>query len=60
MVKLETGVQKAVDWIAGELKANPKSDRSALIDRAGMRFHLTPLQAEYLYRHFARPTQATE
>jgi hypothetical protein len=59
MLKLETGVQKAVDWIVGELKANPNSDRSTLIDQAGMRFHLTPLQAEYLYRHFARPDQAS-
>ena len=42
MVTLETGVQKAVDWIAGELKANPKSDRSALIDQAGMRLPCAP------------------
>lgn len=60
MVTLETGVQQAVDWIAAELKASPKADRSTLIDQAGLRFHLTPRQAEYLYRHFARPSQATE
>jgi hypothetical protein len=58
-MKLETGVQKALTWILAELKANPKADRATLIDQAGMRFHLTPLQSETLYRHFANAPDAT-
>lgn len=59
MMKLEAGVQKALVWILAELKTNPKANRAALIDQAGMRFHLTPLQSESLYRHFASPPDAT-
>jgi len=55
MGSMDSALKKAIEWIAAETKANPKSDRMALIDQASARFHLSPLQAEHLYRHFAAP-----
>jgi hypothetical protein len=55
MGAMDSAPKKAVDWIAAETKANPKADRPALIDQACMQFHLSPLQAEHLYRLLAAP-----
>jgi hypothetical protein len=52
---MDSVLKKAIEWIASEMKANPKANRLALIDQASTRFHLSPLQAEHLYRHFAAP-----
>ncbi|MBP1775724.1 MAG: hypothetical protein H6Q86_1730 [candidate division NC10 bacterium] len=48
-------LKRALEWIAAESKANPAADRLTLIDQASNRFHLSPLQAEHLYRHLAAP-----
>ncbi len=53
MGSMDSALEKAIEWIAAETKASPKSDRMDLIDQASARFHLSPLQAEHLYRHFA-------
>ena len=55
MGNMDSVLKKAIEWIASEMKANSKADRLALIDKASSRFHLSPLQAEHLYRHFAAP-----
>jgi len=55
MGNMDSVLKKAIEWIASEMKANPKANRLALIDQASTRFHLSPLQAEHLYRHFAAP-----
>ncbi len=55
MGNMDSVLEKAIEWIASEMKANPKANRLALIDQASTRFHLSPLQAEHLYRHFAAP-----
>jgi hypothetical protein len=47
MGNMDSALQKATEWITAELKANSKADRLALIDQAGMRFHLSPLEAGY-------------
>lgn len=49
-------LKRAIEWIVAEMKANAKADRLTLIDQASSRFHLSPLQAEHLYRQFAAPT----
>jgi len=56
MGTMYSALKKAIEWIAAEMKANPKANRLALIDQASARFHLSPLQAEHLYRHLAAPT----
>jgi hypothetical protein len=55
MGNTDSALKKVIEWIASEMKANSKADRLALIDQASSRFHLSPLQAEHLYRHFAAP-----
>ena len=56
MGNMDSALKKAIEWIVSEMKANPKADRLVLIDQAGIRFHLSPLQAEHLYRHLAAST----
>jgi len=55
MGNTDSALKKAIEWIASEMKVNSKANRLALIDQASTRFHLSPLQAEHLYRHFAAP-----
>jgi hypothetical protein len=55
MGNTDSAVKKAIEWIVSEMKMNSKADRAALIDQASLRFHLSPVQAEHRYRHFAAP-----
>jgi hypothetical protein len=47
----EPHVKRALDWILGQLANDPHAKRSALIDQASRQFDLTPLEADFLYRH---------
>ncbi|MGH7399021.1 MAG: hypothetical protein ACRELW_15915 [Candidatus Rokuibacteriota bacterium] len=50
----EAPIKQAVNWIDEQLQDNPTADRSKLIDEAGRRFDLTPLDSEFLIRHLAQ------
>jgi len=50
----EAPIKQAVQWIDEQLHDNPKADRSKLIDEAGRRFDLTPLNSEFLLRHLSQ------
>jgi hypothetical protein len=56
MGNTDSALKKAIEWIASEMTVNSGANRLALIDQASTRFHLSPLQPEHLYRHFAAPT----
>lgn len=47
----EPHVKRALDWILGRLADDPQHKRSELIDEASREFDLTPLEADFLYRH---------
>lgn len=49
----EAPIKQAVNWLDERLAAEPGADRVKLIDEAARRFDLTPLDAEFLYRHLA-------
>jgi hypothetical protein len=49
----EAPIKQAVKWIDDLLFDNPHADRTKLIDEASRRFDLTPLDAEFLFRHLA-------
>lgn len=49
----EAPIKQAVQWIDEQLRDNPKADRTRLIDEAGRRFDLTPLDSEFLLRHLS-------
>lgn len=49
----EAPIKQAVQWIDDQLRDNPAADRVKLVDEASMRFDLTPLDADFLYRLLA-------
>lgn len=49
----EAPIKQAVQWIDDQLRDNPTADRVKLVDEASMRFDLTPLDADFLYRLLA-------
>ena len=49
----EAPIKQAVKWIEDQLADNPGADRTTLVDEASRRFDLTPLDADFLYRHLA-------
>jgi hypothetical protein len=55
-MELEGGLKKAIQWIDDERRENPKAGTAALIDEASRRFDLSPIQADFLYRHFGKPS----
>jgi hypothetical protein len=50
----EAPIKQAVIWIEEQLRDNPKADRTTLIDEAGRRFDLTPLDSEFLVRQLSQ------
>lgn len=53
MAQGEAPIKQAIAWIDETLRAKPGADRVKLVDEAGRRFDLTPLDAEFLLRHLA-------
>ena len=49
----EPALKKAIQWIDDQMHDRPGADRVKLIDEAGRMFDLTPLDADFLLRHFA-------
>lgn len=49
----EAPIKQAVKWMDDQLRDNPAADRVKLVDEASRRFDLTPLDADFLYRHLA-------
>jgi len=49
----EAPIKQAVKWIDDQLRDNPAADRVTLVDEASRRFALTPLDADFLFRHLA-------
>lgn len=49
----EAPIAQAVKWIEDQLLDNSRADRAALIDQASREFDLSPLDAEFLFRHLA-------
>jgi hypothetical protein len=53
-VHLEIGLNNAIEWIAHRRRDEPTACLAALLDEACRRFDLTPIQAEFLLRHFSQ------
>ena len=51
----EAPVKAAIKWIDEELRDRPGADRVKLLDEAARRFDLSPLEADFLLRHFTGP-----
>jgi hypothetical protein len=53
MAQGEAPIKQAVAWIEERLRQKPTADRVTLVDEASRRFDLTPLDADFLFRHVA-------
>ena len=53
MAQGEAPIKQAVAWIEEQLREQPGADRVKLVDEAGRRFDLTPLDTDFLVRHLA-------
>ena len=49
----EAPIKQAVKWLEDQLHDNPAADRVKLVDEASRRFDLSPLDADFLFRHLA-------
>ena len=54
-LELEVGLRKAVRWIGERREEDPRVPMGKLLDEASLRFELSPVQADFLYRHLAKP-----
>lgn len=43
------GLKKAMRWLSDRRQDDPKAPRAQLIDEAGAKFDLTPLEVQFLY-----------
>jgi hypothetical protein len=48
----EAPIRAAIKWIDEQLREHPDVNRLKLVDEAGRRFDLTPMDQEFLLRHF--------
>jgi hypothetical protein len=56
----EAPIKQAMAWIDDKLREKPDTDRVKLVDEASRRFDLTPLDADFLFRHLSeRPRDST-
>jgi hypothetical protein len=49
----EAPIKQAMAWIDDKLHERPDADRVKLVDEASRRFDLTPLDADFLFRHLS-------
>jgi len=49
----EAPIKQAIKWLDDQIRDKPDADRMKLVDEAGRRFDLTPLDSDFLIRHLA-------
>jgi hypothetical protein len=49
----EAPIKQAVKWIDDQLIDRPEADRVQLVDEASRRFDLSPVDADFLFRHLS-------
>jgi len=60
MAQGEAPIKQAIAWVDERLREQPGAPLAKLVDEASRRFDLTPLDADFLFRHLAeRPKGAT-
>jgi hypothetical protein len=57
-ISLEIGVKKAIQWISERRKESPSTGLALLVEEACRKFDLSPVQADFLYRHFTKTETA--
>ncbi len=59
MAQGEAPIKQAMAWIDDKLRERPDADRVKLVDEASRRFDLTPLDADFLFRHLSERPRAS-
>lgn len=59
MAQGEAPIKQAMAWIDDKLREKPDIDRVKLVDEASRRFDLTPLDADFLFRHLSERPRAS-
>jgi hypothetical protein len=49
---MDKSMEDAIRYISGELKTDPKANKSKLIEEAAQKFDLDPKQTEFLVNKF--------
>ena len=55
----EAPIKQAVRWLDDQLRERPGADRVTLVDEASRRFDLSPVDADFLFRHLAERGRRT-
>jgi hypothetical protein len=55
----EAPIKQAVRWLDDQLRERPGADRVTLVDEASRRFDLSPMDADFLFRHLAERGRRT-
>jgi len=53
-MQLEVGLKKAIHWISEERRRDPEIRLAKLIEEACRKFDLSPVDCDFLYRHFVQ------
>jgi hypothetical protein len=48
-------LKKALTWMAETLRDQPEKKRLAILQEAELRFDLTPMECDFLDKHFSTP-----
>jgi len=60
MAQGEAPIRQAIAWMEEKLREQPSIDRVKLVDEASRRFDLTPLDADFLFRHLSERPRGTD
>ena len=60
MAQGEAPIRQAIAWMEEKLREQPNIDRVKLVDEASRRFDLTPLDADFLFRHLSERPRGTD
>jgi hypothetical protein len=53
-IQLEAGLKRAIEWISRRRQEEPAARLATLVEDACQRYDLSPLQADFLFRHFTQ------
>ena len=50
-------IRKAVKWVAEQIEYEPRKPLAKILEQAGLRFDLSPLEMEFLQRFYSQGTK---
>jgi hypothetical protein len=50
------GIQNAIKWVSSSLQENANQPISKLVEKAALKFDLSPMDSEFLFNFFRKKT----